>query len=186
MSAWLEGKLVRLVAQNKETDAELYYRWNSDSEFQRLSDLGPSSLYPAPQIKEWIEESNPRTCNFIIETIAEKKRIGSIGLDIFNWSARSAWVGIGIGENDYLGKGFGSEAMDLILDVAFGELNLHRVQLGVFQFNERAKKSYEKCGFRLEGAERAFNFKRGQRCDVFNMGILQDEWRELRKRQREM
>ena len=171
-----EGKYVRLTAVNKEIDAELFATWNRDSDYVRLADIGPSCLYPVKQIQDWMDESDENECNFIIETTADNKRIGSVGLDDLNWTARSAWVGIGIGDPHCRGKGYGTEAMNLILRYAFNELNLHRVQLGVFEINKSAIRSYEKCGFKNEGIEREFVCKEGKRWNVVSMGILQTEW----------
>lgn len=173
------GHLVRLIAADKEKDAELFGLWNRDSDYIRLLDIGPSYLYPNKQIQDWIEESGEGQSNFVIATLAEDKRIGSVGLEDFDWTSRSAWVGIGIGDPEYRGKGYGTEAMQLVLRYAFTELNLHRVNLGVFDFNKRAIRSYEKCGFKYEGTEREFIYKDDQRWDVFNMGILHSEWEAL-------
>ncbi|MHC1739613.1 MAG: GNAT family N-acetyltransferase [Anaerolineaceae bacterium] len=172
----LEGKLVRLCAVNKDVDAELYSQWDRDSDYVRLADIGPSYLYPITQIQHWMETTEEGCCNFMIETIVDNKRIGSLGLDDINWMSRCAWVGIGIGDPDYRGKGYGTEAMNLLLCYAFNELNLHRVQLSVFEINQRGIRSYEKCGFKYEGTEHEFNCKEGKRWDVVNMGILQKEW----------
>ena len=182
---FFEGNLVRLCAIVKEKDAELMAVWNRDSDYIRLLDIGPAYLYPTKQIQDWLDENNENQSEFMIETIAENKRIGFVGLDEFNWAAGTAWVGIGIGDPDYRGKGYGTEAMKLILKYAFNELNLHRVNLGVFEFNERAIKSYKKCGYKYEGTERELIFKDDKRWDVLNMGILRSDWEALHRDERE-
>ena len=174
------GKLIRLCPVDKEKDAALYAAWNRNSEYKRLADLGPSSLYPVSMIKSWVESDGDSSYNFAIETLADGKRIGSVGLWGINWTNRSAWVGIGIGDPDYWGKGCGTEAMQFILKYAFADLNMHRVQLGVYEFNKRAIRSYEKCGFKMEGAERELVCKEDQRWNSYNMGILISEWQALR------
>lgn len=173
------GDLVRLTTFDKEKDAELQAKWNIDSDYIRLLDIGPSYLYSIKQIQDWIEEDDSNACNFAIHTLADDKMIGTVGLDDFNWTARNAWVGIGIGDRDYWGRGYGTEAMKLILHYAFTELNLHRVNLTVFEFNKRAIRSYEKCGFKYEGIQREFIYKDDRRWDILNMGILQTEWKVL-------
>jgi len=90
-------------------------------------------------------------------------------------------VGIGIGEREYWGKGYGSDAMNLILRFAFETLNLKRVSLTVFEYNERAVHSYEKCGFRPEGRLRQWMQRAGQRYDLIFMGILREEWEVLQR-----
>jgi RimJ/RimL family protein N-acetyltransferase len=172
----LEGNLVKLCAVEKDKDAELLALWNKDSEFIHLSDTGPAHLPPVKQIQDWLEEVDKSSSNFMIVTVIDSKRIGSMGLYDFDWTSRSACVGIGIGDLDYRGKGYGTEAMQLTLHYAFNELNLHRVYLSVFDINQPALRSYEKCGFKYEGVEREMIYKLDQRWNVVNMGILQAEW----------
>jgi RimJ/RimL family protein N-acetyltransferase len=76
-------------------------------------------------------------------------------------------------------KGFGTEAMKLILRYAFDLLNLNRISLTVFEYNARAILSYEKAGFRVEGQHRKWVNRDGKRWDLISMGILQSEWREV-------
>ena len=118
---------------------------------------------------------------FMIHTLADDKVIGFIELDGFDWSAGTGWVGIGIGDTDFRGKGYGTDAMRILVEYAFTELNLHRVNLDVFDFNKRAIRSYEKAGFIYEGTERARIFKDDQRWDVIHMGILQSDWIKMQQ-----
>ena len=87
-------------------------------------------------------------------------------------------MAIGLGEQEYWGKGYGTEAMKLALHYAFSELNLRRVSLGVFAYNQRAVHSYEKTGFRLEGRMRGMLMRQGKRWDILFMGILREEWQQ--------
>ena len=98
---------------------------------------------------------------------------------IESWAHGEGWVGIGLGERDYWGNGYGTDAMRLMLRFAFDELNLWRVSLGVFAYNPRAIRSYEKAGFRREGLVRGDCRRDGQRWDSVFMGILRDEWLKL-------
>ena len=175
----LTGNLVRLTSVDKEKDAELWAKWNIDSDYTRLLDVGPSYLYSQKQIETWLDEIGDGESEFTIRSLADDKVIGDIGLGDFDWMARSAWVGIGIGDPDYRGKGYGTDAMNILLRYAFQELNLHRVNLSVFEFNKRAIRSYEKCGYKYEGTIREFIYKDDQRWDIWNMGILQTEWKTL-------
>lgn len=95
------------------------------------------------------------------------------------WSNGDAYVGIGLGEQDCWGKGYGTDAMRLILKYAFTELNLFRVSLNVFEYNPRAIRSYEKAGFKHEGRIREFLHKDGKYYDLIYMGILRSEWQEI-------
>ncbi len=88
-------------------------------------------------------------------------------------------MGISIGEKEYWGKGYGTDAMRVVLRYAFTELNLHRVSLTVFEYNPRAIRSYEKAGFTLEGREREAVFRSGKRTDMIYMGVLREDWERL-------
>jgi RimJ/RimL family protein N-acetyltransferase len=175
----LKGNLVELMPLSKEKDAELWANWNTDSDYKRLLDMDPAFLYPRKSIETWIEEGGDWGVDFAIHAIAEDKVIGDISLGGFDWAAGSAWVGIGIGEADFRGKGYGTDAMKVMLRYAFEELNLHRVSLDVFDFNPRAIKSYEKCGFKYEGTMRDFIYKEDKRWGILNMGVLRSEWLEM-------
>lgn len=106
--------------------------------------------------------------------------IGELGLDVVNWPGRDAFVGLGIGETEYWNKGYGTDVMNILLRFAFLEVNLQRVTLSVFEYNPRAIRSYEKAGFRHEGRVRKVLNKEGKLWDVLLMGILREEWIELK------
>ncbi len=97
-------------------------------------------------------------------------------LDSILWNQGCGWIAIGFGNREHWGKGYGGEALRLLLDYAFGELNLHRVQLTVFAYNERAIALYEKLGFVREGVYREFLLRDGVRYDMYLYGLLRREW----------
>ena len=102
--------------------------------------------------------------------------VAFVSLEDILWAHGVAWLGIGIGDRDQWGKGYGRDAISLVLSYAFRELNLHRVQLSVFEYNERAIALYEKLGFRQEGVYREFMQREGRRYDMYLYGILRSEW----------
>ena len=173
------GSRVELIPVDIEKDMEVFERWNRDSDYLRLLDDFPATQYSASMVKEWIEKDEGDGLLMMIRELETQKTIGFIELGGHDWLAHNAWVGIGIGEPDYRGKGYGTEAMNLILKFAFHAQNLHRVNLGVFGFNTRAVKSYEKCGFKYEGTEREYIFKEDQRWDMLMMGVLRSDWELL-------
>jgi RimJ/RimL family protein N-acetyltransferase len=179
-AAIFSGKLVRLAVFDPEKDADLMANWNRDSEYARLLDAGPAYQWTPKQVKEWMEKEKDLHF-FIIRTLADDRAIGLIDLSGFNWPARHAWVGIGLGEREFWGKGYGTEAMAILLGYAFEELNLNRVNLNVFEYNERAIKSYLKCGFVEEGRARKAMLREGERWDIVFMGILKSEWEERKR-----
>jgi RimJ/RimL family protein N-acetyltransferase len=93
-----------------------------------------------------------------------------------HWNHGDSFVGISIGEREFWDKGYGTDAMRVLLRYAFSELNLHRVSLTVFEYNPRAIRSYETAGYKVEGRERKFLKRGGKRWDMLYMGILRQEW----------
>ena len=180
-----KGEFVRLGAMDPEEAGKAFARWGRDSEFRRLLDSGVSQLPSAKIVQKWLEkeleEGSVNQHWFSIRKLDDDKLLGDIDLYIYNWPGRDAFVGLGIGEREFWGKGYGTDVMKVILRYAFTEVNLNRVTLIVFEFNPRAIRSYEKAGFRHEGRMRQVLNKEGKRWDIFSMGILRDEWMERNK-----
>jgi RimJ/RimL family protein N-acetyltransferase len=175
------GKLVRLAGIDPEEVSKSFAQWNRDSEYMRLLDTDPPRLHSSKAIKDWMEKEleNAKDMSwFAIRALEDDRLLGDITLSVINWGSREAFVGIGIGERDSWGKGYGTDAMDLILRYGFVELNLQRISLNVFEFNQRALRTYEKAGFRLEGRQRQIMQREGRRWDILYMGILREEWME--------
>ena len=177
------GNLVRLSAFDPEEMSKVFTRWNTNSEYIRLLNSGARPMQSAKSMAKWMEEEvgemSLESYYFSIRTLVEDKLIGEIGLDVVNWPGREAFVGLGIGEPEYWSKGYGTDMMNVLLRFAFTELNLRRVSLGVFEYNPRAIRSYEKAGFRHEGRLRSLLNREGRRWDNLFMGILREEWLEL-------
>ncbi len=173
------GQLVRLAAGDSKVVGQHYVRWNRNSEFKRMLDTNPAYPYSEKSTREWIEKEQdspePEFLLFLIRTLEDDKVIGDIGLELPNHHG-DTFVGIGIGEPEYWSKGYGSDAMQVLLRYAFLELNLHRVSLDVFEYNPRAIRSYEKVGFIIEGCYRQFLRREGRRWDMIFMGITRQEW----------
>jgi len=175
------GTLVSLAAVNPDETSKSAAIWGRDSEYRRLMDSDPPRLFSVKASREWMEkqlEEEPDTFWFAVRTLEDDRLLGEIDLVVTSWGSRDAFVGIGIGEREFWGKGYGTEAMNLTLRYAFIELNLRRVTLNVFEFNERAVRSYEKVGFHMEGRQRQAIIREGRRWDVLYMGILREEWIE--------
>lgn len=173
------GSLVRLSDDSPEILAKAYAKWDRDTEQHRLADSDPAQLWSEKKIKEFVEkraENTSRSFRFAVHTLADDKLIGGVGLWVNFWSHGDTWLGISIGEREYWGKGYGSDAVRLALQYAFVELNLRRVSLGLHAYNERALKAYEKAGFKMEGRTRGESIRDGVRVDTLWMGILREEW----------
>lgn len=180
MDDLFRGELVRLVVEDPETIAEAFSGWTNNSEYSRLLSSEVARPRSNKSVKEWIEKQRekdpPDDYQFMIRRLDDDRMIGEIGLEGVKWNHGDTFVGISIGEQELWGKGFGTDAMRVILRFAFTELNLHRVSLDVFDYNARAVRSYEKVGFVHEGRARGVLNKDGKRCDLLFMGILREEW----------
>lgn len=180
MRELLKGRLVRLSVVDPEEVSKSFASWNRDSEYKRLLDTDPPRLHSARKSKEWLEkevgEMGETMYWFTIRGTKDDSLLGDITLDVTHWNTRDAFVGLGIGPREFWGKGYGTEAMQLILGYAFLEINLERVTLTVFEYNPRAIRSYEKIGFRHEGRLRGALLREGKRWDMLFMGIMREEW----------
>jgi len=185
----LTGNLVRLAAFDPEEVGKAFSGWSRDSEYWRLMDAGPISLHSikeaAKHFEKEIEELAPGVYFFAIRRLADDVLIGEMVLSVVNWSGRDAFVGLSIGERDNWSKGYGTDMMKVLLRFAFTEINLWRVSLGVFEYNPRAIRSYEKAGFHHEGRQRGFLHREGKRWDMLFMGILRDEWVQMQKEEKD-
>ena len=172
----LEGKLVRLRPP-EPADLDRAYTWINDQEV--IYFLG--ARYPMSYADEerWLREAASsnfaRGVALAIET-KDGTHIGNLGLHNPNPEDRTAALGILIGEKGYWSKGYGTDAVTTLLRFAFAQMNLNRVYLEVFEYNERAIVCYRKCGFVEEGRLRQHRFKHGRYCDALIMGILRQEF----------
>ncbi len=174
------GKLVRLGEVDADELSKAFAQWDRDSEFKRLLQTNAAPLQSSTNIKRWMSEEfeNPQAgfYPFTIRTLVDNKLVGGCDVEVVNWNGRNSFVAIFIGDRENWGKGYGTDAMNVLLRYSFVELGLGRVSLGVFEYNPRAIRSYEKVGFQHEGRVRGGLFREGRRWDLFFMGILRDDW----------
>lgn len=166
-----------LLRAYKKDDIELATNFINDKEIKKF--LVTDIPFPMTYWEEenWVKSQNSNNngeYNFAIEDIESKKYIGGCGINKINWLSRVATVGIMIGDKDYWGKGFGTDAMKVLIDFIFNHMNINKIRLGVFSFNKRAIKSYEKCGFKVEGVLKNETFKNGKYYDEIIMSIFNE------------
>jgi RimJ/RimL family protein N-acetyltransferase len=106
----------------------------------------------------------------------ESTIIGVAGFDDIIKENQVATLFIGLGSENERGKGYGTETMRLLLKYGFENLNFHRIQLNVLEFNDKAIALYEKCGFKKEGIFREFVLRDGKRYNLLLYGLLKSEW----------
>jgi RimJ/RimL family protein N-acetyltransferase len=177
-----QGEKVYLAAEEPEPLAEAFSRWMQDSEYFRFLDSDPPRLWSVRQEKEWmekgLEKDEPDDFFFAIKSRADDRLLGFIALFDLSFSHGDSLVAIALGEREYWGQGYGTDAMRSLLRYAFQELNLRRISLLVFEYNTRAIRSYEKAGFLPEGRMRGMLLREGRRWDWLLMGILREEWQQ--------
>ena len=160
-----------------EEEIEKFTEWMND--FQVTDYIGRTSqITTYSSEKEYLEnaEKNTDKRTFNIVNLEDNKLIGTIGLEHIHWVERSAVLGIFIGDKDFRSKGYGTEAIKLLLEYGFKYLNLHSIRLDLLSVNERANKCYLKCGFKDTGASREEIFINGKYYDKLHMDILESEF----------
>lgn len=155
-------------------------RWSKDPELRGLiGEIEPMSEAEAEAFFQRVQ-TGPDRLWFMVVRRSDDRPIGETGLLRMFPAWRTTDLSLMLGERDVWGQGYGTEAIRLLLDYAFGVLNMHRVSVGVVGFNERALRFYEKVGFLREGVQRDGYYYEGRFYDFVMMSILEDEYRALR------
>ena len=166
---------------SERTDVPNFVRWLNDAE--TTSYLNMRAPMSEAMEEKWfegmVERQGKDHYHYVICLLKNDQPIGSLSLFAVDYVNGNAGIGISIGEKSLWGKGYGTDAMNALLDFGFGMLRLERMWLEVYVFNKRARRSYDKSGFVLEGVERNGVFKQGRYLDVEVMSILRDEWAAL-------
>lgn len=168
---------IRLRAIERE-DIPTFVRWFNDPDVRRFL----LAFEPMSKAKEerWFEARLDKEGDYLFGIEAQVADgwhlIGNVGLHRVDWVNSHCIFGIVIGEREYWGKGYGTRATRAALRFAFHTLNLHRVELEVFDFNGRAIRAYEKAGFRLEGTRREAMYQDGAYHSEHLMAILRSEF----------
>lgn len=162
----------------ERTDVPNFVRWLNDAETTSFLNMRApmSEAMEAKWFEGMVERQGKDHFHFVICMLEDGQPIGSLSLFAIDYVNGHAGIGISIGEKNLWGKGYGTDAMFALLDFGFGMLRLERLWLEVYDFNKRARRSYEKCGFVSEGIERHGVYKQGRYLDVELMALLRDEW----------
>jgi RimJ/RimL family protein N-acetyltransferase len=174
--AKLTGEKVYLALPCPD-DAELWARWLNDLEVSLpLGDEAYSHFSVEDQARDIADIAAHHDHVFTIVERSTDRPIGRCLLFGLNKVDRSTEIGIFIGEKDCWGKGYGTEAMRLLLDYAFTVLNMNSVMLGVFSFNDRAIRSYRSLGFKEIGRRRQARIIGPNKHDAVLMDLLAEEF----------
>ncbi|MCI0377671.1 MAG: GNAT family N-acetyltransferase [Gemmataceae bacterium] len=163
---YLIGQTVYLRPVERD-DADLVAPWVNDPEVRWYLAGRP----PINQVSEldYIDRMSRSEHDLVllIVRVEDDRRIGMQGLHQIDFRNRHACFGIALGDKEAWGQGYGTEATRLLLQHAFETMNLNRVWLQVYEYNERAMRSYLKLGFKKEGVLRQENFRKGKYWDRF-------------------
>ncbi|MDD2807896.1 MAG: GNAT family protein [Patescibacteria group bacterium] len=159
-------------------DAPRFCQWLTDPEVTTF--LAHYYEQGAPSLKEeraWIKKDNHdnKKISFSIDTILGR-HIGSTSLFHIDNFSKKAEFGIMIGDKEFWGQGYGTEATKLLVDYGFRKLGLHKIYLGHIAYNIRGHKCYKKIGFKKEGEVRDHIYRNGHWHNEIYMGLLRDEY----------
>ena len=176
----LEGARV-VLRRHVPGNVTAFQRWYSDPEVARLARYQDGPM-KADEIDRFFQlrALGQESLTMAIHERDTGQLIGSCAFSQVDGENGSAIYHITIGEKDRWGRGYGTEATQLMLDHAFATLGLHRIALTVFEFNERAIRAYRRCGFTVEGRARESIWRDGRWWDELAMSVLASEWRAAR------
>ncbi|MBC1422200.1 GNAT family N-acetyltransferase [Listeria seeligeri] len=178
MNKLFESNRIQLRSLSEE-DAVSFSKWSEDGEYLRGLDTDFAKPRNTEFFKNQIQsfEDSTDMIQFGIYVPQNQLLIGFISLHSIEWNNQIASMAIGIGEAEYRKNGYGSEAIQLLLNYAFHELNLHKVELDVISNNDTAIYCYKKNGFETEGVAKEAILRDNQRFDKLYMGVLAKDWR---------
>ena len=177
---FLPGEKVYLRPLEKE-DLRLLRQWANDPETRALTgEVTPMSQAAADEFYEKVQKDSDRVW-FAVVVQEDDRVIGEAGLLRMFHPWRATDLTIIIGDPTARGQGYGSEAIFLLLNYAFGYLNFHRVSIGVVGFNQQAIRFYKRAGFKQEGILRDGYYYNHQYSDFVMMSLLEDEFRQVWK-----
>ena len=177
-----EGRLVCLGPIDYEKDPEVIARWTRDPLLRAVLGGAARPLSPeaVKKMLEKVEKKMEETRNlfhFMLRTRAEENRlVGIAKLHMLDFHSGTGNLNLGIGDDKDRRHGYGSDALDLLLRFAFGELNLHRVGVWPTADNFPFMQMVEKAGFEEEARRREAAFHNGEYWDVVHMGLLREKW----------
>jgi RimJ/RimL family protein N-acetyltransferase len=177
-----EGRDIRFGPIDHEKDPEIESKWTHNSEFMRMMEVNPARPMSAAMIKkqyEKLEKQIDEDKNFYYFAIRAKeddRLIGKAMIQWIEWTNGNGWIQLGIGSAEDRRKGYGSQALSMLLRFAFAELNLFRVSARVPEYNEAAIALFRKFGFAEEVRRRQALDRDGRRWDLMVLGLLNSEW----------
>jgi len=177
-----EGQDIRLGPIDYEKDPEIESKWTQNAEFMRLYETEPARPISAAMVKKQYEklekqvDESKNMYYFAIRAKSDDRLIGKAEIRRIEWANGNCQIRLGMGSVDDRSKGYGSQALKMLLRFAFAELNLFRVSANVPEYNEGAIALLKKFGFVEEVRRRQSLERDGRRWDLLVFGLLKDEW----------
>jgi RimJ/RimL family protein N-acetyltransferase len=177
-----EGILIRLAPIDHEKDPQVESRWTHDLMLQRALSRQAAMPFSAAQMKKKYEaiekeaDESRRLFHFTIRDRQDDRLLGFVRIEGIEWTHGTCNLKLAIGDPTDRNKGYGSEAMQLIMRFAFNELNLYRISTVVGEDNPLALNFFQKFGFVEEVRRRKSLLRDGQTWDLLYLGLLRDEW----------
>jgi len=171
----IEGDQVYLAPMDM-SEALDYVRWLNDPEtmiFVQSYNQIYNRVNEEQYLKNVLEKGEPQ---FSIHLCKDDSHIGGCGLINLDWINRRTEIGIMIGESAFRNHGYGQEAIHILLDYIFNVMNLNSVSLRHYEYNHRASRCYEKCGFKPAGHIRQARLMNGQFYDEIILDILAQDF----------
>jgi RimJ/RimL family protein N-acetyltransferase len=170
----IAGEHVILRAFERE-DAERCYRWMNDPNIVRTL----KSRYPIAFQNEieWLDRAMHASAterHFAIERKDDRSHVGNASIHDIDWVSRTGGFGLFIGEPSAWNRGFGTDAIVTLVRFAFDEMNLHKLRINVFDYNDRAKHILETHGFVQEGRLAREFYREGTYHDIVILSIFRD------------
>lgn len=177
-----EAQNIRFGPIDIEKDAEIESRWTHDSDFMRMMEVAPARPMSVALMKKQYEklekqmEEDKNLFYFTIRARDDDRLVGRASVQWIDWANGNGFLRIGIGAAEDRRRGYGTQALQMLLRFAFAELNLYRVSAIVPEYNTAAVALMRKFGFVQEVSRRKSLERNGRRWDLYVFGLLRDEW----------
>jgi RimJ/RimL family protein N-acetyltransferase len=176
----ITGKHVILRGLERE-DLKLMHKWLNDEEVMAWARSQPDNIAPMESIEKDFEQDlkgeNSQRRTYIVIDRKSSKPVGWAAIRWWRLHSTTGGIGLVIAEKELRGKGLGTEATRLLVDLAFDQLNMHKVELFTRSDNEAALKAVKSCGFKLEGRLRETVYFDGKYHDGLMFGLLRGEYK---------
>lgn len=168
----------------EKDDLKLLYKWENDFELMMYSRSKPLNFVSMEQLErqydKWMKEN--KEIHFIVELVDTNEPIGTALIRKEEWSnVKNADIGTYIGKKEYWGKGYGKQITLALLEMCFIFLNMERCEAWSVEYNTRAHKTLETCGFKKGGVMRQTVLVNGKKWNSYHFDMLREEYTNIRQ-----